>query len=165
MAYAALMAFIALYLVDARGLAPEWAAALFGVPQILGVLAAPGAGALSDRLGRKTVILIGIVGFGPSFYALTLVPNELIVLPLLSLGLFAALRMTTTETFVIDNAPPHRRASVLGSYHMLSQELGGLAAPLLGLLAGLVGIGLAFESLCLALLVLSLAVLPVRRRL
>ena len=165
MAYAALMAFMALYLVDARGLEPAWAAALFGVPQVLGVLAAPGAGLLSDRLGRKAVILIGIAGFGPSFYALTLVPNELLVVPLLSLGLFAALRMTTTETFVLDNAPPHRRASVLGSYHMLSQELGGLAAPLLGLLAGLIGIGASFEGVCLALLLFSLAVLLIRRRL
>ena len=165
MAYAALMAFTALYMVDARGLPPEYAAAIFGVPQILGVLAAPGAGLLSDRFGRKTVILIGIAGFGPSIYALTIVPNELIVVPLLVLGLFAALRMTTTETFVADNAPPHRRASVLGSYHMLSQELGGLAAPLLGLLAGLVGIGAAYDGVCLALLMLSLAVLLIRNRL
>jgi hypothetical protein len=47
--FAALLAFMALYLVDARGMPPAQAA-VTGVPQIIGVLGCPSATFL-DRLG------------------------------------------------------------------------------------------------------------------
>src|SRR5581483_11555897 len=45
------LAFLTLYLVDARGVSPAIAAALFGVPQLAGLVAAPLSGILSDRFG------------------------------------------------------------------------------------------------------------------
>ena len=165
MVYAALVAFMTLYLVDARGISAPIAAALFGVPQLLGMLGAPLGGYLSDRLGRPTVILIGIAAMGPSLYALTLVSNELILLPLAAIGLAGAMRQTVTEVFVMDSAPAHRRATVLGSYYMLSQELGGLGAPLLGFLAGGLGIASAFSVTTGALAAVSILVLLLGRRL
>lgn len=165
MLYAALIAFTTLYLVDARGVPPEWAVVLFGVPQLIGVFGAPLAGWLSDRLGRRTVILIGIGAIGPALYALTVVPNELLLLPLAVIGLAAAMRQTVTEVLVMDSAPVHRRATVLGGYYMLSQELGGLAAPLLGLLAELVGIATAFSATTIGMSALSVLALLLRRRL
>ncbi len=165
MVYAALIAFTSLYLVDARGISPTIAAAVFGVPQLVGVFCAPMAGHLSDRLGRRAVILIGMVGLGPALYSLVLVPNELILLPLLAIGLAASMRSTVTEVYVMDNAPAHRRATVLGSYYMLSQELGGLAAPFFGALAGVVGIAAAFSAATLGLAGLSVLVLLAHRRL
>ena len=165
MVYAALIAFTSLYLVDARGISPTIAAAVFGVPQLVGVFCAPMAGHLSDRLGRRAVILIGMVGLGPALYSLVLVPNELILLPLLAIGLAASMRSTVTEVYVMDNAPAHRRATVLGSYYMLSQELGGLAAPFFGALAGVVGIAAAFSAATLSLAGLSVLVLLAHRRL
>ena len=165
MVYASLLAFTTLYLVDARGLDAPWAAALFGVPQLVGVLGAPLAGFLSDRLGRRTVILAGMALLGPSLYGLTVVPTELILLPLLLIGVAATMRQTVTEVFVMDSAPPHRRATVLGSYYMLSQELGGLAAPLLGFLAFAIGIAPAYTGTCIGLAVMSVAAVVVGRRL
>jgi MFS family permease len=165
MAYAALNAFMALYLVDARGLSKEWAAILFGVPQLVGVLGAPLAGNLSDRIGRRTVILIGMAGLGPSFLILTATPEPLLLLPLLAIGLAAALRQTSTEVLVMDSAPPERRATLLGGYYMLSQELGGFAAPALGIWASVAGVGPAFVGTCFGLAVCSGLVLLARRRL
>jgi MFS transporter, FSR family, fosmidomycin resistance protein len=165
MFYAALLAFTTLYLVDSRGLPAPFAAALFGVPHLVGLFGAPSAGYLSDRLGRRTVILLGMGALGPALWALTLVPNELVVLPLGLIGLAAAMRQTVTEVLVMDSAPPHRRATVLGSYYMLSQELGGLGAPLLGFLAGAFGIAAAFSGTSLALAALSVLVLLIGRRL
>jgi MFS family permease len=165
MVYAALIAFMTLYLVDARGLAPPVAAALFGVPYLVGVFGSPLGGFLSDRLGRRAVILIGTVGLGPAFLAVTLVPNELLVLPLGAVGLVAAMRQTVTEVLVTDSAPANRRATMLGGYYMLSQELGGLAAPVLGLLAGTLGIATAFGSVTATLAALSGLVLLIQRRL
>jgi hypothetical protein len=77
----------------------------------------------------------------------------------------AALRQTPTEVLVMDSAPAHRRSTVLGSYYMLSQELGGLGAPILGLVAGLIGIGAAFDGTAALVACLSILVVVVGRRL
>lgn len=148
---AALFAFLALYLVDVRDIDPGWAAVLFGVPQLAGLLGAPAAGYLSDRIGRRRVILIGLGLMGPSFLALTLVPNQLVLAPLILVGVAAAMRQGPTEVLVMDTAPPRRRATALGAYHMLVQQSGGIAAPVFGGLAGLVGIDSAFTGVCAVL--------------
>ena len=163
--YAALFAFLTLYLVDARGFPGPLAAALFGVPMLVGMLGAPLGGYISDYFGRRAVILIGLGGLGPALLALALVPNELIVVPLGAVGLAAALRQTVTEVLVMDSAPAHRRATVLGAYYMLSQELGGAATPFLGLLAGTIGIGAAYGGACFLVAVLSGLVLLFQRKL
>lgn len=162
---AALVAFTTLYLVDVRGMEPAWAAVLFGVPQLVGLLGSPAAGFLSDRIDRRGVILIALGMMGPSVLALTLVPNEIILLPLTVLGVSAAMRQTPTEVLVMDSAPAHRRATALGAYHMLVQQTGGVAAPALGILASIVGIGAAFGGVCAALGVASILVVAVSRKL
>jgi hypothetical protein len=75
------------------------------------------------------------------------------------------MRQTPTEVLVMDTAPAHRRATALGSYHMLTQQSGGLAAPALGFLASLIGIGTAFTGLCAALGVVSIGVVLASRKL
>ena len=164
-AQAALIAFMTLYLVDVRGIEPAWAAVLFGVPQLIGLLGSPLAGWLSDRIGRRSVILLALGMMGPAFLALTLVPNEVVLVPLVVLGISAAMRQTPTEVLVMDTAPAHRRATALGAYHMLVQQSGGIAAPGLGLLASAVGIGPAFGGLCATLGLSSLVVVAVSRKL
>jgi MFS family permease len=163
--FAAVTAFMTLYFVDARGIPPAVAAALFAFPQLAGVFGAPLGGWLSDRLGRRAVILMGVGGLGPAVLALTLVPNELLLLPLLFVGVAGALRMTVTEVLVVDSAPAERRSTVLGSYYLLSQEVGGLAAPAFGLAAGAVGIANAFSGLGVLLALLSAGAIWFGRRL
>jgi MFS family permease len=163
--YAAILAFMALYLVDAREISVPQAAAYVGAPQLIGVLGSPFGGYLSDRLGRRVVILTGMVLMGPALYALTVAPLALLPLALLAIGLASALRQTVTEVLVMDSAPAHRRATVMGGYYMLFQQLGGIAAPILGVLAGIVGIGPTFNGITLGLAVASGLVLLVHRRL
>lgn len=164
-AQAALFAFLALYLVDVRDIEPAWAAVLFGVPQLAGLIGAPAAGYLSDRIGRRAVILIGLGLMGPAFFALTVVPNQLVLVPLIVIGVAMAMRQGPTEVLVMDTAPPRRRATALGAYHMLVQQSGGIAAPVFGGLAGLVGIDSAFTSVCAALGLGSVAVVLAARKL
>jgi MFS family permease len=163
--YAAIIAFMALYLVDAHGIAPPQAAILVGAPQLIGLLGSPLAGYLSDRIGRRTVILMGLATAGPALYALTIVPLAALPLALLGVGITSALRQTVTEVLVMDSAPPERRATVMGSYYMLFQPLGGIAAPVLGVAAEALGIGSAFTGVTLALAALSIGIVLVHRRL
>lgn len=151
----AALAFLSLYLVDARGIAPAVAAALFGVPQLAGLVGAPLAGTLSDRFGRRVVLLIGLAITGPASWALVSVPNELVFLPLLALGLSLSVRATTTEVLIVDNTPPERRSTVLGTYYLVNQPVGGIAAPIFGAVAGAIGIGVAYGWLAVVFLLLS----------
>lgn len=151
----AAMAFLSLYLVDARGISPGVAAALFGVPQLAGLIGAPMAGTLSDRYGRRIVLLLGLALMGPAAWALAVVPNELVFLPLLVIGISFSIRATTTEVLIVDNTPPERRSTVLGTYYLVNQPVGGVAAPIFGAVAGAVGIGVAYGWLAVIFLVLS----------
>jgi MFS family permease len=164
MLYAAFLAFFSLYLVDERGLPAPMAAAIYGVPQLIGMAGAPLGGYLSDRWGRRNVMVLGMVLMGPSLFLMTITPLELIVIPMGLVGLAAAMRQTVTEVLVMDTAPEHRRATVLGSYYMLSQELGGFAAPLMGLAAVAFGLAAAFSGATMLLAALSVVVLLVFRR-
>lgn len=164
-AFAAIQAFTTLYLVDVRGIEPAWAAVLFGVPQLVGLLGSPLGGILSDRIGRRGVILIALGLLGPSLWGITAAPTELLVIPLTGAGIAAAMRLTVTEVLVMDSAPAHRRATALGAYHMLVQQTGGIAAPALGILAATIGIGAAYGGVCTALALASVAVVAVSRKL
>jgi MFS family permease len=163
--FAALQAFTTLYLVDVRGIEPAWAAVLFGVPQLVGLIGSPLGGILSDRIGRRGVILIALGLLGPSLWGITALPTELLVIPLTGAGIAAAMRLTCTEVLVMDSAPAHRRATALGAYHMLVQQSGGIAAPALGILAVSIGLGPAFGGVCTALGLASVAVVVFSRKL
>ena len=152
----AMLAFLALYLVDARGISPGLAAAGFGFTQLVGVVGAPAGGWLSDRLGRRTPILISLGLIGPSVYLLTLVPNELLVIPLTVFGLAFSMRGTATEVLVMDTAPAERRGAVLGAYYLAAQPIGGIATPIFGAIAGLTGIATAYSGVGLLLVAMSI---------
>jgi FSR family fosmidomycin resistance protein-like MFS transporter len=162
---AALLAFLALYLVDARGLSPALAAVFFGVPQLVGVIGAPLGGWLSDRLGRRRVMVGGLALMGPAVYALTAVPNDALLPALVVFGLLWSMRSTVTETLVMDSASPGRRATVLGGYYLLNAHVGGIGAPLFGFLAEAVGLASAFSWMGIAFVAMSAVALVVGRRL
>jgi MFS family permease len=160
---ASMTAFLALYLVDARGISPVLAATAFGYTQLVGVVGAPSGGWLSDRLGRRTPILISLGVIGPSVFLLTVVPNDLLILPLTIFGLAFSMRGTATEVLVMDSAPAERRGAVLGAYYLAAQPIGGIATPIFGAIAGAVGITAAFSGIGLLLVAMSIVAVIVGR--
>lgn len=165
MLYAAVMAFLALYLVDAREFPAPAAALLVGVPYIGGLPGAPTGGFLSDRIGRKPVIVLSLVCLGPLLFLLTTAPAELIIPILVLMGFISSARMPVIESFLLDRASSNRRATTLGAYYLVAQELGGLAAPILGVLAGALGIAQAFGNVAVAATALSVLILFLHPRL
>lgn len=157
----AAFAYLTLYLVDARGFSPIIAAGLYGLPQAAGLVGAPLGGSLSDRFGRPRVLLAGLMLMGPAAWALTITPDWWIVVPLFVLGIGQAIRMTTTEVLVVDNAPPGKRSTILGTYYLVNQPVGGIAAPVFGAVAEVVGLGATFSGLAAAFVALSVIALVV----
>ena len=155
------LAFLTLFFVDARGMSPAVAAALYGVPQLAGLFAAPLSGVLSDRFGRPAILIAALVASGPAAYLLVAMPVELAVIPLLLLGACLSFRATATEVLIIDNTAVTRRSTVLGTYYLVNQPVGGIAAPIFGAIADAAGIGTAFLWLSLAFVGLSLVAIAV----
>ena len=152
-------AFLTLYFVDARGVSKEIAAALYGVPQLAGLFAAPLSGVLSDRFGRPAVLLSALVASGPAIWLMTVMPVELAVIPLLLMGATLSFRATATEVLIIDSTPITRRSTVLGTYYLVNQPVGGIAAPIFGATSDVIGIGPAFGWLALVFVGLSVVAL------
>ena len=79
------------------------------------------AGALSDRIGRKPVILVGYVCFAGMAALLALgpsLPSLAVLVPAFALyGLSHGMTQGTERALVADLAPPEIKATVLGAYH------------------------------------------------
>jgi DHA1 family tetracycline resistance protein-like MFS transporter len=125
-------------------------------------LCSPLLGALSDRFGRRPVVLISNVGLGLDYIVMALAPSLwwLFVGRVVS-GITAA-SISTGYAYVADVTPPERRAARFG---MLSVAFGAgfVLGPALGGLAGAIDPRLPFwiaAGLSLANALYGLLVLP-----
>lgn len=126
----ALFTTLPLYLEDA----PRWQIGLvvgiFGVPPII---TRPAAGLLSDRLGRRRLMLPGAAISALALAGYALSPNAFVLLPFRLLhGGAMAFFTTSLLATVSDIAPASRRGEAMGYFGMVN-NLAQLYAPLLGL--------------------------------
>ena len=92
------------------------------------------AGTISDKIGRKPVIIIGYVLFGTTSLGLAVVTNLSGIVWLFALyGVFYALIDGVQRAFVVDLSPPDLKATALGAFHTAT----GLAALPAGAIAGI----------------------------
>ncbi len=107
-----------------------WAAAQF--------LTAPLWGEVSDRAGRKPVLLVGVLGFGLTFFLMALARSYLaLLLARLAGGLLSSAALPTSQAMVADLTEPERRGAAMGAVggvfslgFMFGPAIGGALAPL-----------------------------------
>jgi MFS transporter, FSR family, fosmidomycin resistance protein len=163
--FSSVHSYLPLYLVDRHGIAPEYAGIMVGLVAGAGIVGAPLGGALSDRMGRKKVILLSLSLAGPLLFAVIQAPSNL-WLPLLLLvyGAIISTRMPAMESLIADVVPSQRRATVLGIYYLTGQETAGIITPLVGHIIDQNGPSPAFTGLALGLCVVSAIALILRKR-
>ncbi|HEY6894532.1 MAG TPA: TCR/Tet family MFS transporter [Rhodanobacteraceae bacterium] len=122
----------------------------------------PVQGALSDRFGRRPVILLSNLGLGLDFLMMSLVNT----LPLLFIGRvisgITAASFSTANAYVADVTPPEKRAQSFGMIGM-AFGIGFVIAPAIGGFLGEIDTRLPFKAavvLCLTNFVYGLFVLP-----
>jgi len=165
MVFSSVYSYLPLYLVDRHGITPEYAGIVVGLVAGAGIVGAPLGGALSDRLGRKQVILLSLSLAGPLLFAATRAPVGLwLPLSLAAYGTSISARMPVMESLIADVVPPRRRATVLGVYYLLGQETSGVVTPLVGRLIDLRGLDPVFTGLALGLGLVSVVALAFRKR-
>jgi MFS transporter, DHA1 family, tetracycline resistance protein len=144
---------------------------LVSIYAVMQFLCAPVLGALSDRFGRRPVILMALAGLGFDYVLLSLAPTIWwLVLGRIVAGIFGA-TFTPAGAYIADVSPPEKRAANFGLIGV-AFGLGFIAGPALGGLLGegnlrlpfMVCAGLTFINFLFGLLVMPESLRPEHRR-
>jgi NNP family nitrate/nitrite transporter-like MFS transporter len=144
--------YVSLFAVDQLGVAMATAAMLVAITPAVGLFGAPFGGYLSDRIGGVPVMLVTSFVSIPLIYLVGIVPNitALIVL-LVVIGVLTYARGPTSESYIIENTPEHRRSTILGAYFLATAEASGLLTSLVGVLIDRFGFSSSFAIVSAAL--------------
>lgn len=115
-------------------------------------------GALSDRIGRRPVLLIGLIGYALTFGLISVAQNIwLVMLSRFLGGVLSAATIPTAQAYVADTSEDSERATRMAAMGT-AMNIGFIGGPALGgLLAGLGHRGIFVTAAALALINLILA--------
>ncbi|MGQ0699094.1 MAG: TCR/Tet family MFS transporter [Panacagrimonas sp.] len=144
---------------------------LFGVAWGLAhFIGAPIHGALSDRFGRRPLILLSCVGLGLDYVLMALAPSLVWLFVGRVLSGMTAASFTVAGAYIADVTPPEKRASAFGLYGA-AWGLGFILGPAIGGLLGdgnprlpfWVAAGMAFANTVYGVFMLPESLPPERR--
>jgi DHA1 family tetracycline resistance protein-like MFS transporter len=136
-----------------------WLGATFS---IMAFLCAPLLGALSDRVGRRPVLLFSMLGSGLDYFAMALAPSLSVLWITRAINGVTGASVTTASAYIADVTPPEKRAAGFAVFGAAA-SLGFVLGPLLGGILGGIDIRLPFwvaGGLSLANAAYGLFVLP-----
>ena len=160
--------FALLYLTRVLGLPPATTDVMYGALIVLSVPMPLLAGWLSDRIGRKPVIIGAYVGGAIGFVLFLLVGSSLAGLwaGLIVMGLFSFAESPQLQALLADIAPPTIRDASFALYFTLAFGVGSLWTAVYGLIIGAagesIGLPIVFGLMAASFVAAALTVLPVQ---
>lgn len=136
-----------------------WIAAAYGATQFL---CAPLLGALSDRFGRRPLLLVGIAGLGATFLLTAQAQSLWLILLARVLGGGLSANFAVAQAYVADVTTPEKRTQSLGMLGAMF-GLGFVLGPMMGGLLGDIQLRLplyAAAAMCALNWLYGLLVLP-----
>lgn len=114
------------------GATPFQAGLMVTVNALCQFLFAPIWGSLSDRVGRKPVLVMGMAGFAVSFVLMGIAPNyELLLLGRALGGILSAATFPTAQAYVADSTTPEDRGPAMATMGAASST-GFIMGPVIG---------------------------------
>ena len=109
-----------------------WWVGIFGtVFAAIQFFSAPIQGALSDRFGRRPVILLSCLGLGLDFILMALAPNLMWLFVARVISAITSASFTTANAYIADVTPAEKRAGAFGMVGM-AFGVGFIVGPMLG---------------------------------
>jgi len=149
-----LRTFLPLYFFATFTEDPLWMGVLLMVLQASGAVATPFAGGLSDRIGRKPVLLIGFLGSAVVMVALPWIESLWLLVALVGVGgVFIFAVRPVIQSWALDMTPPQLSGSMV-SLQFGTQSAFAMVVPLGGgLIADYWGIEYVFYALTGAIVI------------
>jgi DHA1 family tetracycline resistance protein-like MFS transporter len=127
------------------GEASPYVAALMATYAAMQLVFAPILGGLSDRFGRRPLILIALLGSGIDYFAMALAPTLWFLFITRAVNGLTGASMTVCSAYIADVTPPEKRAA---SFGMMGAAfgIGFIVGPALGGILGKIDIHLPFYA-------------------
>ena len=159
MAQNGLLMFLPLFLIDELHTGPIWMGIAMMAMQMGGLVAAPLAGAWSDRIGRRPVVLSGLTVTTIVIAAITLIHNDIVLVAAVSVLGFALFAVRpVVHSWMMDLAPSSLSGSATSLLFGTQALLSALVPPIGGLIADAHGLSAVFYMLAATMLVANFIV-------
>ncbi len=122
-----------------------WYGALMAAYGFAQFFAAPLLGALSDRYGRRRVLLISQLGWGLDFLLIALAPSLWVIFVARLLGGITGAGFTVASAYVADVTAPEKRTQGMGMIGAMF-GVGFIVGPMVGGLLGEYGVRIPFYA-------------------
>jgi MFS family permease len=166
MTQTALLTFLPVYLANEMGYSPVWVGACLFALQAAGFAAAPVAGHLSDRMGRKNIAISSMATTAVVLVAMALTGGSPAFVVLVAvLGFFLYALRPVIQAWMLEATPRNMGGSAIGVLFG-AQAIGAAAGPLIaGAVADRHGVLATFYFLALTIVIANLFILfmPTRR--
>ena len=159
MAQMGLLIFLPLYLADVMGMGPFMMGVTMMALQVGGMCATPVAGAWSDRIGRRPVVLGGLSITTVLIVVLTVVQNEIVFVggvAVMGFVMYAA--RPVIHSWMMDLAPPEVAASATSVMFGVQALFTTVMLMVSGAIADAWGLGVVFYLLAASMLAANVLV-------
>ena len=126
-----------------REMQAYWNMVLMGAYGLMQFLCAPMLGAISDRFGRRPVLIAAIVGLGIHYFLIAISPSLWVMLLARLIGGITGASFSVANAYLADITPPEQRAKNFGLIGA-AFGLGFICGPMLGGLLGGIDLHLPF---------------------
>lgn len=165
MAQNGLLVFLPLFLIDELHTGPVWMGVAIMAMQLGGLVAAPLAGAWSDRVGRRPVVLAGLTVTTIVIAAITLIHNDVALVATVSVLGFALFAVRPViHSWMMDLVPASLSGSATSLLFGTQALLSAAVLPIGGLIADAYGLTAVFYLLAGTMLIANFLVFLLPRQ-